>query len=227
LQISRKICGVAARCLRSTSLELDVVFWYLFSVIFHLDDFDNFVLRTASRESVWAARKTSVFKPVHRWFACFRRSRMGRKAEGFAAFIGAFLLYTRQCIVLLYALDTNVLPMARDVCTLWRWETDRAKTVHFNLVATAYHFVALGTISVREKLLEVGYACDEDKFDRMRTDDMLRVIAAYPNICTFGAIILVTIFIAPQLIYLGVERQEEALLRCLHVCREPAAMVFQ
>merc|ERR1711953_312012 len=105
--------------------DLDVVFWYLFSVVFHLDDFDNFVLRTASVESVWHARKTSVFKPIHRCFACFRRSRMGRKAEGFVAFVAVFLLYTRQCIVLLYALDTNVLPMARDVCTLWRWETDR------------------------------------------------------------------------------------------------------
>jgi len=175
------------------------------SMIFHLDDFDNFVMKTASHDFVRLAR-ASVFMPaVHRWLRCLRRAEQGRKIESFLAFAIAFVFYARQLTVVLFALDTNVLPSARDVCTLYRWDTGNEETpfMSFGFHVVLRHMLVM---DMHKRLVEVGDICQEESFDRMRLPDVKRILGDYPSICVGGMSILLTIFIAPQLIYFVTNR---------------------
>jgi hypothetical protein len=55
-----------------------------------------------------------------------RRGRGARRTETFITSIFMFLIFRNQILVTLFALKTNVLPAARDVCTLYRIEHGEA-----------------------------------------------------------------------------------------------------
>lgn len=181
--------------------DLDEVFWNVCSVIFHFDDFQGFDLKTASHEFVKRCRAEVKWRPLHTWLKCLRRAEGGRKWASFLSFAIVFVFYCRQLTVMLFALDTNVLPMSRDVCTLWRW--DRGKTEDLQWLAWLVgmlenYFLVMNT---HDRLRDFDEVCSSSEYDRMRWRDVVRMFHEYTDVCIIGSLSLVTIFITPQLIH--------------------------
>eukprot|EP00928_Gymnodinium_smaydae_P022067 TRINITY_DN18654_c1_g1_i1.p1 TRINITY_DN18654_c1_g1~~TRINITY_DN18654_c1_g1_i1.p1 ORF type:complete len:490 (+),score=96.03 TRINITY_DN18654_c1_g1_i1:289-1758(+) len=185
--------------------DLDEVWWNVCSMVFHFDDFGSFEMKTASHEFVREARSNVFFPGLHQRLTCLRRAESGRKIETLLSFTIMFLFYSRQFVVILYAFDTNVLPIARDVCTMWRWEMRKEKWL--SSVPSLYRIFEkyVLVMDIRDRLIEVGNwddICVTSKYDRMRGTDVARMIYEYPGECAAMLAILVTIFFAPQVIYL-------------------------
>jgi hypothetical protein len=186
--------------------DLDVVVWNVASTIFHLDDFSCFVLKTAPKDFVVRSRQSVYLPRLHKLISPLRRAEHGRTIESFLAFAIMWLLYSRQLLVVFYAFDTNVLPMARDVCTFWRWETGKER--HATVPAMMWRFVERHVlfVDIHERLRDIGGMhgfCESGKYDRMLFSDQIRIFFEYPSEMIGLSVSLMMVFIAPQVIFIA------------------------
>eukprot|EP00931_Biecheleriopsis_adriatica_P031305 TRINITY_DN18378_c0_g1_i1.p1 TRINITY_DN18378_c0_g1~~TRINITY_DN18378_c0_g1_i1.p1 ORF type:complete len:565 (-),score=67.90 TRINITY_DN18378_c0_g1_i1:104-1798(-) len=194
-------------------VELDVAAWNFVKTVLHLDPFDQFTFELWPESKRAYERSQSCFAK-HVDASCLHRGRGGRALEGFIVFTVMFLVYSRITLMVLHAMDTGILPVARDVCAMWRWHRgeyrdwfDRIWGATYETVLyvmTRMAFIGWG-LNVDEKVDEVadpardGY-CDEHIKVQMNFHVASDLFWKYPKevtsfLCFFGMILLV-----PQLI---------------------------
>jgi len=131
-----------------------------------------------------------------------------RRGEGFeliedmTTFIALSFLYLRQLFVVVFALKTKVLPAARDVCTMWRWQEGESQ--YLVLVAKIFSFLAdkMSLVDTRYALDAItddmeegtGHPC-ETKYRRMLRSDHVDLIKEYGGPMGLGiAFIVIVLF---------------------------------
>jgi len=120
---------------------------------------------------------------VANWLPCLR---LGQGVSSFqTAFIFGllFLLYVRQIMVVAFALETKKLPVARDVCTTWRWMHKRDQA-WWNPVVLGFNVVLhVSPLDLKKDIEnEVnGTLCAPDgEFTAMTLEDIMHMIHARP-----------------------------------------------
>lgn len=138
-----------------------------------------------------------------------------------------FLLYVRQMCVVQFAILTNVLPIARDLCTFRRWLNGEA---HFFAAAAAiFRFCAhqFLVLDPSELILHKGQdqlgegedfctvsetdphyidVATEPKYKRMMFSDMVSVFQTYPASSYGITITLFLVIVFPQVIHTGFQK---------------------
>lgn len=144
---------------------------------------------------LFATRSCTVVNLAPDAMTDYEKGRGGRSLELLLTVFAMFIVYLRQIFLLLFALETNRLPVARDVCSMWRWEHGEASK--FKPVA---RFIALAlqqilVVDVRPQLEDIEIAdlhdCSGDgEFGRMVLSDIRKMF--FENkflICSLMAII--------------------------------------
>jgi hypothetical protein len=118
------------------------------------------------------------------WFPWLSRGAGFRRFQNAACFFLLGGIYLQQLFVMCFALMTNVLPMARDVCTWWRWSHMEGNT--FGLLGTAFvrlvDFVTLVQMDLDGEVAKVPVGgCRKQNgstgmYYRMEMGDRLRVM---------------------------------------------------
>mmetsp|Transcript_102432 Transcript_102432/g.330454 ORF Transcript_102432/g.330454 Transcript_102432/m.330454 type:complete len:463 (-) Transcript_102432:96-1484(-) len=180
--------------------DLGDYWWPCVSTIFHFDRFDNFNLLIASNAHRKEMRKRNWIKipnksPLH-------RGQGARSIEMVLTFTILFIVYSRQLMVIFHALDSNIPPIARDVCTAWRWQ--QHKSEHARFVSLVFrgvmdHVVIVDPAPHVEKAA-IGL-CDGRYNERFRMDDSFRLLKLYPK-ATGGAIVALFVsIVVPQIFF--------------------------
>merc|ERR1712194_382330 len=136
-------------------------------------------------------------------------------------------LYSRQAIVFLFSMHTNVMPVARDLCTLSRWqrgisflETDSSINVFWNIYGNIMIFIGRANGFLLRNIFYGDPAeaidikadtycntpCEKGtqgclKYDRARPGDAWMLLHVYPSLCGMGAAMIVCGLLLPQLFY--------------------------
>eukprot|EP00929_Paragymnodinium_shiwhaense_P023453 TRINITY_DN14672_c0_g1_i4.p1 TRINITY_DN14672_c0_g1~~TRINITY_DN14672_c0_g1_i4.p1 ORF type:complete len:543 (-),score=89.01 TRINITY_DN14672_c0_g1_i4:171-1763(-) len=133
-----------------------------------------------------------------------RREGSARSLESVTTFLMMFLVYFQQLCVIVFAIHTNVLPIARDVCTMWRWQRGNAaflkKTAKI-VVAFMQYGIFFDVDKELEKVLDNTTLCEaEPKGDhyRMVISDRKKMAREYPMAMFGGTFCIVALLILPQ-----------------------------
>jgi hypothetical protein len=191
--------------------DLSIYWFACCASVYHLDSFDDFecVLALPDEMARFKAEQPIMMKILDT-LRCgegsiLHRGYGARRLETVCAFTIVVIIYVRQFFVLLQSLDTDVLPVARDVCTLWRW--DAGKDPYFKKVGAIFgflaHYVLIGDV---EEALDHradpegdGYCTDD--YRRLLIADMWELSQKYPSY-TWGFIALLVVFIVmPQIFH--------------------------
>lgn len=185
-------------------IELAGVWWEVFSAAFHMDDYTEFRFLIASDESRLKHQERAYIK-IPKFLQFLHRGYGARKFEVVVAYALIFLIYNRQLNVVVYALHTNVLPVARDVCTLWRYETGKVEFLHKTAAVIRW---AMRYMLLYDPQEDVTERCDPDKggycdqkFERMRSSDVQEMWTHYPGLMWGGTIGIWVLFVLPQVVY--------------------------
>jgi hypothetical protein len=198
---SRKITDAIFNSLAITFIaDLDNKVWEVAQDVFHLEE-----SRPNWRFCLWAKdtdHRENIRNDLPAWWvkaldscSILHRGRGGRSLELMLTVFAMFIVYLRQIFLLLFALETNRLPVARDVCSMWRWENGEASK--FKPVA---RFIALAlqkilVVDVRPQvedleLTELHNCAGDGEFGRMVLSDIRKMF--FENeflICSLMAII--------------------------------------
>jgi len=206
--------------------ELSRNWWDFLASILHLSSLNDFKFRLLQSDKVWQRDGTLTHQMQEklcwpeltnlliRWThwkwagEMFDSSRTflsrgagARRIETSVSLVLMYAIYKRQLLSLLLAIDTNILPAARDVCTYWRWHygigarnmLEYLPTIILRLVEKMYIISASDQLklSVEEKLQ--GH-CMDPRFARL--DGFVRSIEdKYVHITlTFSVIMLAWLF---------------------------------
>lgn len=200
-------------------IELGRYYWRFVKVIFHLSALEHFRFRSLPMHQIWT--KTGqlrddalaklmfprVVDQLARWTRCScfgaRRSFLSRNAgarrlEHVLSLLGIYFIFKRQFSILLYAIDTNVVPAARDICMMWRvqlaagWRDYLAKSfdifVIFDARSTLKYFVA-------SKL----NGCQDPNLARMSFSDEIKIQYKYLLGSIMFSVCVGSLLILPQL----------------------------
>eukprot|EP00747_Dinoflagellata_sp_TGD_P041778 gnl/TRDRNA2_/TRDRNA2_141670_c0_seq1.p1 gnl/TRDRNA2_/TRDRNA2_141670_c0~~gnl/TRDRNA2_/TRDRNA2_141670_c0_seq1.p1 ORF type:complete len:506 (+),score=92.66 gnl/TRDRNA2_/TRDRNA2_141670_c0_seq1:51-1568(+) len=181
--------------------DLDETGWSIMQPILNLDDFDEYEFRIASVEFRRKSREKFI-----RWPLVLRRGFGARFLENTVTKSLTALIYFRQLAVVIYAIDTNILPMARDVCTYWRWASGNAISAPKGFARLIMHFFLhnLVIIDSEEALDDKG---DPDahpsgmchgEFLRMKTSDVWAMSKKHPYIIWGGWLFIAAVFLLPS-----------------------------
>uniref|UniRef100_A0A7S1A025 Uncharacterized protein n=1 Tax=Noctiluca scintillans TaxID=2966 RepID=A0A7S1A025_NOCSC len=188
--------------------ELDSYALYMLSTIYSIDRFDqiehfeDMEVKAGDPRHVVQRRHQLFGGPETTRFLLWRhavkyltRSHYGRHVEKVVVLLLTSTIYLRQLLMVLYSLDTNVLPTTRDTCTAWRWKSHKDKELH----NSAYLFRALHLSDHPALDREIAHLCTHPRYDRMRASDMYDTILAYPLVCSIFFTFVVIIFLAPTI----------------------------
>lgn len=187
--------------------DLDETFWAVYAYLFHIEEFEGFVFEKVNARS--HSRKHGI--SPHDVGTALTSLTM-------------FLLYVRQMCVVKFAVITNVLPIARDLCTFRRWL--RGESQFFGAAAAVFRFCThqFLVLDPSELILtkgedELGEGEDfcnltetdpnfvqvatEPKYERMMWSNMLQVYETYPGSSYGITIALFFVIVFPQLIHVG------------------------
>jgi len=126
-----------------------------------------------------------------------------------------FFVYLRQLFVVIHALDTDVLPVARDVCTFWRWQVGKEHSMHW--LASFFRWVeahvlitdpgaALETVA---DPAQGGYC--HSNYTRMVNSDVAVLAQKYPWQTACSIAVIVVFLVLPQVFYVANKRIREWL----------------
>lgn len=104
--------------------DLGEQWWPVVAMVLHMNANSDFELKTSSPEDV-IRRRSSDSGVLRSMKMLFPRGTSGKRWRKSLATALMLLLCVRQAYVVSMAVDTNVLPVARDVCTWWRYNTGR------------------------------------------------------------------------------------------------------
>jgi len=135
-----------------------------------------------------------------------RRDKGFALVEDMTTFVALFVIYLRQLFVVAFALKTNVLPAARDVCTMWRWHEGESKymllfakmclffTDYLSLVDTQY-----GLDKLTEEMEERTEHPCETKYRRMMRSDAMELLHEYGWPLGLGIAFIATVLFGRRL----------------------------
>jgi len=159
-------------------------------------------LTTEAKEAIFcpALLETLVgYCPFLRW------GYGAKTCETVATAILMFIVYMQQLFVLIFAYATNTLPVARDVCTMWRMM--HASNFYFRttgrIIAMAMkHFMLADVEQPTDYLEEVALhrQCEaRDDYYRMLVSDRLRLIGKHPLMIIAGMLGIFSLLMGPQM----------------------------
>lgn len=178
-----------------------------YSTVFHLEKIENYEFRLETEEvknectCAKACGPTDGFLPLK----FLHRGHGGRKFEALVSSFIMFLIYYRQLFVVVHAVDTNILPVARDICTLWRWQGGHERSMAGAAMLFRWlqsYFLLLDPtpeIDMKANPSMGGY-CNES-FRRMQTSDDLLLVEKYPQQMVCGISAILVCLILPQVFY--------------------------
>lgn len=160
--------------------DLDVVCWNVIALVFNIDDFSHFVVQTAKKEVVQKRRKyiPSCFQCLRWPFDLLHRAKNGRQCETVCASVTTLLFGLRQLAVILYALDKDVLPAQRDICTLARWHKYQAKFFFFKFFAVLSKYFN-NVLGLDDRLDYLVAHCDKIKHARMEWTNVTHMMTKH------------------------------------------------
>jgi len=194
--------------------DMDEVFWRVCVTIFHLEQLDAFVFvladsnfRDQCKESAWLYTLLKHSGCNTRIEYLFSRAKKcyGRSAELILSYFLVFIIYFRQVLVLLFALDTDILPINRDVCNFHRWET-HPEIDSMNVWKTWYGASRriCGIFDARTSVAHIVEGkedkCMSAELDRMRGSDMSRMFWQHSGLCILMMSVMVAIALGPLLL---------------------------
>mmetsp|Transcript_135576 Transcript_135576/g.306764 ORF Transcript_135576/g.306764 Transcript_135576/m.306764 type:complete len:480 (+) Transcript_135576:67-1506(+) len=209
--------------------DLDETTWEIVASVCHFDDFEDFEFQV----DLDASAKDYTGQPGFCCIgSCFKRQREGserqpadpeRQPEGYGALLErivsgvlVFFVYLRQLSVIIFALDTNVLPIARDMCTYSRWLNDEGKSVGW-WVGPLFKF-ACKTIFVLDPTEDIQLVTDPAvggfctmEYSRMMLSDTWAISWKYPKAMSIGVMVLTLLLVVPEISNILVKR----LVTCL------------
>eukprot|EP00746_Dinoflagellata_sp_MGD_P021130 gnl/MRDRNA2_/MRDRNA2_149305_c0_seq1.p1 gnl/MRDRNA2_/MRDRNA2_149305_c0~~gnl/MRDRNA2_/MRDRNA2_149305_c0_seq1.p1 ORF type:complete len:451 (-),score=63.11 gnl/MRDRNA2_/MRDRNA2_149305_c0_seq1:30-1382(-) len=185
-------------------VELSTVWWEVFSAAFHLESFMEYEFKVASDEFRLKQYEKSWIK-IPEYFKFLHRGHGARKLEVVVTYLFIFWIYDRQLHVVVFALHTNILPVARDVCTLWRYQTGKVEFLHRIAAVVRWGMRYILVYDPEEDIMDrcdpdKGGYCDE-KYERMRNSDLQELWIKYPGLMWGGTIGIWLFFILPQIVY--------------------------
>lgn len=209
------VLDVIMNCLAATFIaELDEAWWMVIASIFHFEEIEDFEFKVLPEDERREMRDASYYQWVRKHIK--RRlphavKRLDWDAEGSGSalrelspwFSSGFmiLMYIRMVSVVIFAVHTNILPAARDVCTQWKYITYKEKAMS-HITATLYRWVSHwifikdpdSDIAMRADPAHGGY-CSE-KYDQMELGDQLYLLGRYPvaHCICIGTLVLILLF---------------------------------
>jgi len=126
-------------------------------------------------------------------------ARAGRAAHiehGIAVLVMLFV-YTRQVFIVLFALETNTLPAARDLCSIWRSKNGEWIVDHmiFFDVDQIVNWTASGI-------------CDDQKLAGMGILDMVEMMKEHPGPITCCVVIIAALLLLPSVVSWMLKRND-------------------
>merc|ERR1719393_674625 len=134
------------------------------------------------------------------------RSKNGkaRQLELIATFGIVLLCYFRQLFVILFALETNMLPVARDVCTCYRYLNGDAQFLHKLSVLVSFWIQHGLVMDLTPEIKRQGHDfCEHNDADRMHNSQVLEMVHRYPLIVSACLVVLVVLLLLPQIGYVA------------------------
>mmetsp|Transcript_10850 Transcript_10850/g.19300 ORF Transcript_10850/g.19300 Transcript_10850/m.19300 type:complete len:449 (+) Transcript_10850:98-1444(+) len=192
-------------CLAITFIaELDEVAWNVVSAICQFQKMPDWKFEIWDDKTKAENLQDSVcVNAVVKRCPFIRRGSHGRKFEFSVALVIMLFIYTRQLLVFLYALETNVLPVARDVCAMWRWMHGKAY-----VPTTGYLMMAMVRLMmVRDLEVEIGLLkssvledkCGmDDTYGRMSEKETWMLCQNRPGQIIVFMVVLSSLLIVPQ-----------------------------
>ncbi|CAE8624498.1 unnamed protein product [Polarella glacialis] len=190
-------------------IELDVAMWQVVATVMHLDSFENFSFelwplarrKMATRESMFA--HLCDFKILHRGHGA-------RRFENCLTFVVIFLIYSRLLFICLLALDSGLLPAARDVCQQWKRHVsedwgDKLLGAGFKLISHVFASLSFFDVDFTDELNRMadpergGYCTDEyAEMDFSKAKDLL---VKFQRVVISSMVTFTLLLLLPQLFY--------------------------
>jgi len=199
--------------------DLTGFYWELCASIFNLTPMDESHFKFELQPDTWVLgdgpnmiseeRKSGLVCPALAQFFVkyapwLRRGRGARKLETLITCKCLLVIYTQQLFVIQYAFKTNVIPIARDVCTTWRWHKGEAEFFRHtgsleswleNRWAFADIYEAVDSV-VESKL--GGQCMPGQKYYRMLTSTKISMVMEQPALICGVVVAIGSLLLLPQ-----------------------------
>lgn len=199
--------------------DLSTYWWEFCAQILHLDPIDDFNFMKMDDAAVWddgllsQRRAEEVLCPTlvncvvratrlrsgHRSILTIGNG--ARRVELVLAFCLLYYIYKRQLYIVLFAIDTNVLPVARDICTQWHLHMhDKTNLIRFferMLVADVDKQLQL----VHTQRLHGECSQPDSKFHRMGDREVSEIQDKYLHVNMTFSVILICLLVVPQVMH--------------------------
>jgi len=191
--------------------SLGELMWKVYSSIFHIQPIDSFKFVAWSQEVRKSNEGCWWFQP----FRCFCSTSATRHRNcafgNFMRWLILLVLYARQVFLIGFALDTSILPVAREVCDDWKTIYQRnsnstASSPSSNLESMNRWVVRLVIAADPSHTLEkradpaLGGFCT-DEYDLMEISDAVALLSQH-QVLVLGALgVIVSLILLPGLIY--------------------------
>jgi hypothetical protein len=198
--------------------ELSAFYLYFCSKMFHFHKIDHFKFKMATdalkkdlvQETCWpngldqSNKGKKLLGCVK--FAWLHRGHGANRIEAMLVSLFMFCIYFRQFGVMLKALDSNILPVARDVCTFYHWQSSTQRGVVDMMFSLVFNVVEhLLVVSPRVAIDARGHRyCKADdemskRYDMITTSKEL--MTDYTRIWWIAQVVMVVFLIMPQVFY--------------------------
>lgn len=175
-------------------VELDKTLW---NTVAHLDRLEDFSSSPFYSRSDRVTEKTASLLSVH-WLLKLCKYLLG----SLLTFVCLASMYLRQVAIVLHALETDTLPVSRDICTLWRWKEHKDQYMH--VCATVYRWIItwIPLFAVDDKRWEyIESVCNGDDHERLRLQGLVQVFSArHFQILMYFSITLASCALAPNIL---------------------------
>eukprot|EP00403_Amphidinium_massartii_P036418 CAMPEP_0178448930 /NCGR_PEP_ID=MMETSP0689_2-20121128/42259_1 /TAXON_ID=160604 /ORGANISM="Amphidinium massartii, Strain CS-259" /LENGTH=705 /DNA_ID=CAMNT_0020074173 /DNA_START=135 /DNA_END=2253 /DNA_ORIENTATION=- len=174
--------------------ELQVFYWETCQYVFRIQTTRGF--RFMVNHSAWtdggdlteSERERLVFpgcvRFLGRWWPFLRLGRGVSSFQSAIIYLLLFLLYARQILVVAFALQTRKLPVARDVCTTWKWLNHGE--ARLNPAAIAFRAILyVSPLDLQQQTADLVHnstMCDPNgEFNAMAMKDIEHMVVAHPG----------------------------------------------
>eukprot|EP00443_Scrippsiella_acuminata_P078150 CAMPEP_0115434704 /NCGR_PEP_ID=MMETSP0271-20121206/33282_1 /TAXON_ID=71861 /ORGANISM="Scrippsiella trochoidea, Strain CCMP3099" /LENGTH=379 /DNA_ID=CAMNT_0002860141 /DNA_START=56 /DNA_END=1196 /DNA_ORIENTATION=+ len=199
-------------------VDLSQCWWDFCASIFHFTAMEEFEFEMEETSQVWTETgdvhpeklEKCSFPGCVCWIIRWTKTRITgdrsllcrgygyRMCEKLTAFIVLYLIYRRQFYLVLFAVHTKVLPVARDLCTQWRLHA--GKTLLSQIFVLAERSLVVSIDHALEEMGEVSDKCDGDeKYHPMRVDDEQELWNEYWKSCIMFEMMFLCILVVPQI----------------------------
>lgn len=187
--------------------ELDEVAWLVSRTVFKLEtvegeDFKFKTLNPTAREE--ANRRAKIF-PIRK-DSCWRSQR--RELEDLLANSILIFIYIRQLLLTGNALRTDKLPVARDMCLIWR--TSSEDSIWGSMLRAMLHSMSLNVnpTLILDKACDPAHEgyCVGDSYHTTGLTDMMAVVEEYPREMILGMLVIVSVLFIPRMLSFAASR---------------------